>query len=96
VVSAVDGDPARRLNGGLGGRGALIVTGLLLPLLAVLCWRPLTTLDGSLGVRDEEIDVLRAQRHRYPAGVLVFEQGDAGRAFYVIVKATPTWSATAR
>ncbi len=40
-------------------RGALIAIGLLLPFLAALCWRRLTALDERLGVRDDEIDVLR-------------------------------------
>jgi len=43
----------------LGTRGALVVTGAALPLLAVLCWRRLTALDLRLGVRDAEIAVLR-------------------------------------
>jgi hypothetical protein len=88
----------------LDGRGALVVTGLVLPLLAVLCWRRLAALDRRLGVRDDEIDVLRmvpmlralpvpsiehlaarAHRRRYAAGAAVFDQGDDGHAFYVIV-----------
>ncbi len=45
---------------GLGVQGAMIATGLLLPLVALLAWRPLTALDDHLAVRDTEIDVLRA------------------------------------
>jgi MFS family permease len=85
-------------------RGALVLTGLVLPLLAVLSWRRLTDLDRRLGVRDDEIDMLRnapmlralpvpsiehlasrVQRRRFAAGAVVFDQGDDGRAFYVIV-----------
>ena len=43
-----------------GLRAALVVIGLLLPLLAVASWRALRALDGRLEVRDEEIRVLRA------------------------------------
>jgi MFS family permease len=43
----------------LGLRGALVVVGLLLPLLAVLCSRRLTALDARLDVRETEIAVLR-------------------------------------
>ncbi len=43
-----------------GLRAALVVIGLLLPLLAVISWRALRALDGRLEVRDEEIRVLRA------------------------------------
>ena len=38
----------------------MVVTGLLLPVLAVLRWRRLHGLDDQLGVRDAEIRVLRA------------------------------------
>jgi MFS family permease len=40
-------------------RGALIAIGLLLPLLAGLCWRRLAGLDRRIGVRDDEIAILR-------------------------------------
>lgn len=87
-----------------GLRGALVATGSTLPLLALLSWRRLSALDGRLGVRELEIDVLRnapmlgplpvpsiehlagqVRRHIVPAGTAVFEQGDQGGAFYVIV-----------
>jgi len=42
-----------------GLRGALVGTGLLLPLLAVLCWRRLGALDARMSVHDDEIAVLR-------------------------------------
>lgn len=41
-------------------RGAMIATGLLLPVVAALAWRPLMALDQRLAVRDSEIDVLRS------------------------------------
>jgi MFS family permease len=43
-----------------GLRPAMAATGLLLPLLAVLRWRRLHTLDDQLVVRDDEIAVLRS------------------------------------
>jgi predicted MFS family arabinose efflux permease len=45
---------------GIGIDAAMVVTGLLLPVLAVLAWRPLTRLDGRLAVRDDGIAVLRS------------------------------------
>jgi hypothetical protein len=44
----------------LGLRGAMIATGLLLPLAGGLAWRPLMALDERLAVRDSHIDVLRS------------------------------------
>jgi MFS family permease len=41
-------------------RGALIAVGLVLPILAALCWWRLTALDGRLEVRDHEIAILRS------------------------------------
>ncbi|MET0884319.1 MAG: cyclic nucleotide-binding domain-containing protein, partial [Acidimicrobiales bacterium] len=43
----------------LGLEGAMIATGALLPVVALLAWRPLRALDERLGVRDDEIDALR-------------------------------------
>ena len=43
----------------LGLEGAMIATGLLLPVVALLAWRPLVALDERLGVRDTEINALR-------------------------------------
>jgi hypothetical protein len=43
----------------LGVRGALVATGVVLPLLAVASWRRLAALDHRLGTRDAEIAVLR-------------------------------------
>jgi hypothetical protein len=43
-----------------GLRPAMVATGLLLPLMALLRWRRLHALDDQLGVRDDEIRVLRA------------------------------------
>lgn len=50
---------APALIGLLGVRGALVATGLILPALALVTWRPLVGLDRRLVVRDEEIAVLR-------------------------------------
>ncbi len=44
----------------LGVRVAMIATGMILPAVALLAWRPLVALDHRLAVRDTEIDVLRA------------------------------------
>jgi MFS family permease len=41
-----------------GIRPALVAVGLLCPVLAVLSWRRLRRLDGSIGVRDDDIDLL--------------------------------------
>ncbi len=43
----------------LGLEGAMIATGALLPVVALMAWRPLVALDERLGVRDDEIDALR-------------------------------------
>jgi hypothetical protein len=43
----------------LGVRGALVATGVTLPLLAAVTWRRLTALDHRLGARDAEIGVLQ-------------------------------------
>jgi Cyclic nucleotide-binding domain/Major Facilitator Superfamily len=40
--------------------GAMIATGLLLPLVGLLAWRRLATLDEHLSVRDVEISVIRS------------------------------------
>jgi MFS family permease len=40
--------------------GAMIATGLLLPLIGLLAWRRLATLDDHLSVRDVEIGVIRS------------------------------------
>jgi CRP-like cAMP-binding protein len=37
----------------------MIATGALLPVVALMAWRPLVALDERLGVRDDEIDALR-------------------------------------
>jgi MFS family permease len=44
----------------LGLRGAMIATGLLLPVAGGLAWRPLMALDERLAVRDSHIEVLRS------------------------------------
>jgi MFS family permease len=48
------------LIGLIGLREAMVVTGLLLPAVALASWRPLVGLDQRLAVRDEEIEVLRS------------------------------------
>ena len=48
------------LIGVLGVQGAMIVTGILLPAVALVAWRPLLGLDERLTVRDAEIGVLRS------------------------------------
>jgi hypothetical protein len=48
------------LIGLLGLRPAMVATGLVLPTVALVAWRPLRRLDGDLAVRDGEIDVLRS------------------------------------
>lgn len=45
--------------GATGERAALAVVGLVLPVLAVVSWRPLLAMDRRLGVREDEIAVLR-------------------------------------
>jgi CRP-like cAMP-binding protein len=42
-----------------GVRGALVASGVLCPIAAVLSWRRLRRLDRSMDVRDHEIQVLR-------------------------------------
>jgi MFS family permease len=43
-----------------GIRGALIVTGLLLPVLAALVWRRLVRIDSEVAVPERELELLRA------------------------------------
>ena len=40
--------------------GAMVATGLLLPVAALIFYRPLVGLDARLAVRDTEIDLLRS------------------------------------
>jgi MFS family permease len=84
----------------LGIRAALVVTGLFLPVLAVLCWRKLAALDAPT---PEHLDLLRRvpifsplpqpalerlARSVVPvkldAGAVLFQAGDDGDRFYVI------------
>ena len=44
----------------LGLSGALVATGVLLPALGLVAWSRLSAMDERLGVRDREIDALRA------------------------------------
>ncbi len=48
------------LIGLLDVEGAMIATGLLLPAVALVAYRPLAGLDARLAVRDTEIDLLRS------------------------------------
>jgi MFS family permease len=50
---------APALVSGLGTRGALIATGALLPVLAVLFWRPLAAIDAESRIPVHEIALLR-------------------------------------
>ncbi len=43
----------------LGVRGALVAIGAVAPVLVALAWPRLRRIDGEVGARDEEIDVLR-------------------------------------
>jgi hypothetical protein len=43
-----------------GVRPALVTVGLLCPVLAVVSWRRLSGMDRSIGVRDDDIDLLHA------------------------------------
>jgi CRP-like cAMP-binding protein len=47
---------------GAGVRAALVTVGLLCPVLAVASWQRLRGMDQSIGVRDDDIDLL----HRVP------------------------------
>lgn len=51
---------ASLLGEGLGVRTALVVVGLLCPVLAVASWRRLRTLDRSVGALDGDVERLRA------------------------------------
>lgn len=84
----------------LGVRGALVVTGLFLPILTALCWRKLTALDEA---SPEHLELLRRvpifaplpppalerlarslEPVRLDAGDVLFEAGDDGDRFYVV------------
>ncbi len=49
---------ASLLVDGAGVRPALVLVGLLCPVLAVVCWPRLRGMDRSIGVRDADIDLL--------------------------------------
>jgi hypothetical protein len=88
-------------------RPALVVLGLLTPVLVALTWARLRALDGDMRRRDVELDLLRGvplldplplpaletlagqlDHVLVPAGEAVFEQGDRGDRFYVILGGT--------
>jgi MFS family permease len=87
----------------IGARAALVAVGLLAPVACLLFWWRATSVDRSVEVRTEAIDLLRrvpmlrplpvtaieqlaqnADRSGVPAGVAVFEAGEAGDSFYVV------------
>ena len=87
-----------------GLRGALVVTGSLLPVVAAVFWRRLLALDRAHAAPVRELELLRGVPIfaalpdstledlasklvpiRVPAGHAVFQQGDPGDRFYVIV-----------
>ena len=93
----------------LGLRPALVVLGLVTPVLVALTWRRLRALDDAMVRRDDELEVLRGvalldvlplpaletvarqlEHVVVPAGETVFEQGDPGDRFYVVVDGTAT------
>jgi MFS family permease len=91
----------------LGARGALLVVGALLPVLAALRWRSLARIDEGARVPAERLDavesipflaILPAQRRELlgsqlvpvelPAGATLFDRGDRGDRFFVLVEGT--------
>lgn len=94
---------ASTLIGWVGLQPALVIIGLVCPVLAVLALRRLRALDRSVHELDTDLALLRRvpmfrtlplpsiehlarglETVETPAGVRVFEQGDAGDHFYVI------------
>ncbi|MDQ3890519.1 MAG: MFS transporter, partial [Actinomycetota bacterium] len=65
---------AAPLVSGLGARGALVVTGAFLPLLAALTWRRLRRIDASLVAPERELALLRAVPIFAPLPPPVLEQ----------------------
>jgi MFS family permease len=57
---ALGGVAAPALLALLGTRGALVATGLVLPALAVLTWRPLMRAEAGAELPDRRLDLLRA------------------------------------
>jgi MFS family permease len=58
----------------VGVRGSLLVLGALCPLLALLSWRRLRRLDGSMQRRDEELELLQEVPMLRPLPVLVMDR----------------------
>jgi MFS family permease len=56
----VGGLVASLMIDGTGVRPALVVAGLVCPVLAVASWRRLRRMDRSIGVRDDDIELLRS------------------------------------
>ena len=57
-----------------GVRPALVTVGLLCPVLAVASWRRLRAMDGSIGVRDRDIDLLHGVTMLSPLPLPAIEQ----------------------
>ncbi|MDT4938474.1 MAG: hypothetical protein QOG80_2145 [Pseudonocardiales bacterium] len=62
------------LIGFLGTRGALVAVGSVTPVVCLIWWRRLTTIDGSVGVRTDDITLLRQVPMLRPLPVPVIEQ----------------------
>ncbi len=58
----------------LGTRGALVAVGAVAPVVCLLAWSRLTTIDRSVAVRTDEIDLLRRVPMLRPLPVPVIEQ----------------------
>lgn len=95
------------LIGPFGVQGALVAVGLVAPTACLLWWRRFTAIDATVGVRTDDITLLRKVPMLRPlpvpvleslaqgvrpitlgAGETVFEAGDIGDGFYVIVAGT--------
>jgi hypothetical protein len=68
----------------LGVRGALIATGLVLPVLAIVSWRRLARIDADAVIPERELDLLRGVPMLAPLPMTVLEQvaGDAVTVAY--------------
>jgi MFS family permease len=62
----------------LGAQGALVVAGLVTPIVCALAWRRLTRLDRTVAVRSDDIALLREVGMLRPLPVPVLEQLAAG------------------
>jgi reactive intermediate/imine deaminase len=62
------------LIGLLATKGALLTVGAIAPVVCLLCWRRLTTIDASVAVRTDDIILLRQVPMLRPLPVPVIEQ----------------------